>query len=66
MDNLTVRRTRDTIIAILNNSGLNAETKRLIAMEVFSLATKTAEEALAYEMNPPEESEVTDDEHQLE
>lgn len=69
MDNLKMRQTRDNVIAVLNNSGLCAEAKRLIVMEVYSLATKAAEEVIALEFNQQNqqiESEVTDDEHQLE
>lgn len=62
MQNLEMRRTRDNIIAILNHSGLPAEAKRLIALEVFDLATKTAEEAVKFEFSQEQkESEEQND-----
>ena len=45
-ESLKLRRTRDNVIFILNNSGLSAEAKRLIAYEIMELATKTAEQDL--------------------
>jgi hypothetical protein len=45
-ESLKLRRVRDNIIFILNNSGLSSEAKRLIACEIMELATKTAEQDL--------------------
>lgn len=56
MDNLKIRRVRDSIIMILNQSELPAEIKRLILIEALGLATKTADEAVRYELLDEKES----------
>ena len=61
MNNLKVRRVRDNIIALLNGSELDAETKRLITLEVYNLATKAAEEAVASEAIQEREEANEDD-----
>lgn len=61
MNNLKVRRLRDNIIALLNGSELDAETKRLITLEVYNLATKAAEEAVTSEAIQEREEANEDD-----
>lgn len=57
MDNLKIRRIRDSIIMLLNGSELPAEAKRLVLIEVLNLATQTADEAVRFELQKEKESE---------
>ena len=55
--NTEIRRLEDEIIAILNQSSIPIETKRLIIADVLHIVTKSADDTIRNELNAEVKSE---------